>query len=250
MKGSLKLVLGMTIAMITAPTLAAGTMGNSTVWSTTNGSPVVDGNGNPIRTIHYLKKAVRSTEQTPKTTSSLLEVIKKVVTKVLNEDLEPTSTLEKEVALAPTKEADVAVVVEDEPRPVEEAAATAVEDPVNVEYTFNDYLATILFDTNSADVSADGAGSLAQLAMATRQAESVLSVQLFGYTDSRGSHDYNIALSERRMLSVEEFLNGQSLTVTSRFAKGEAAPVVGDNGEDLALSRRVDVAIKTRHIKD
>jgi len=290
-----KIVLGMTLAIITVPGLAAGTMSNSVVWTTTNGSAIVDSSGNAVRTIHYLEKTVAVTKETHKTTPSLIAAIKKAVAKVLNKEpdivpepaaqivliADPTPVIvEQEVAPVPVKEAAVAVVedepetveevvvvVEDEPEPepveevvvvVEEELEVVVEapvvvthmEPVKVEYSFNDYLATILFDTNSATLTAEGEGSLKQLAMATARAERVLSVQLFGYADSRGDHDYNMALSAKRMRSVEEFLSGQSLNVTSRFAKGESSPVLGADGEDLALSRRVDVAIKTRHLKD
>ena len=274
-----KIVLGMTFAIITVPGLAAGTMSNSKVWTTTNGSAVVDSSGNAVRTIHYLEKTVAVTKETHKTTPSLIAAIKKAVAKVLNKEpdivpepaaqivliADPTPVIvEQEVAPVPVKEAAVAVV-EDEPETVEEVVVVVEEElevvveapvvvtpmePVKVEYSFNDYLATILFDTNSATLTAEGEGSLKQLAMATARAERVLSVQLFGYADSRGDHDYNMALSAKRMRSVEEFLSGQSLNVTSRFAKGESSPVLGADGEDLALSRRVDVAIKTRHLKD
>jgi len=297
MKTSSKLVLSMTtamtIVMIPATALAAGTMNNSEVWTTTSGSAVVDSSGNPVRTIHYLEKTVAVTKETHKTTPSLIAAIKKAVANVLNKEpdivpepaaqivliADPTPVIvEQEVAPVPVKEAAVAVVedepetveevvvvVEDEPEPVEEVVVVVEEElevvveapvvvtpmePVKVEYSFNDYLATILFDTNSATLTAEGEGSLKQLAMATARAERVLSVQLFGYADSRGDHDYNMALSAKRMRSVEEFLSGQSLNVTSRFAKGESSPVLGADGEDLALSRRVDVAIKTRHLKD
>jgi outer membrane protein OmpA-like peptidoglycan-associated protein len=288
-----KIVLGMTFAIITVPGLAAGTMSNSKVWTTTNGSAVVDSSGNAVRTIHYLEKTVAVTKETHKTTPSLIAAIKKAVAKVLNKEpdivpepaaqivliADPTPVIvEQELVPDPVKEAAVAVVedepetveevvvvVEDEPEPVEEVVVVVEEElevvveapvvvtpmePVKVEYSFNDYLATILFDTNSATLTAEGEGSLKQLAMATARAERVLSVQLFGYADSRGDHDYNMALSAKRMRSVEEFLSGQSLNVTSRFAKGESSPVLGADGEDLALSRRVDVAIKTRHLKD
>ena len=289
-----KIVLGMTLAIITVPGLAAGTMSNSVVWTTTNGSAIVDSSGNAVRTIHYLEKTVAVTKQTHKTTPSLIAAIKKAVAKVLNKEpdivpepaaqivliADPTPVIvEQEVVPVPVKEVAVAVVedepehvekadvvvAEEEPEPVEEVVVVVEEElevvveapvvvtpmePVKVEYSFNDYLATILFDTNSATLTAEGEGSLKQLAMATARAERVLSVQLFGYADSRGDHDYNMALSAKRMRSVEEFLSGQSLNVTSRFAKGESSPVLGADGEDLALSRRVDVAIKTRHLKD
>jgi outer membrane protein OmpA-like peptidoglycan-associated protein len=276
----------MTLAIITVPGLAAGTMSNSVVWTTTNGSAIVDSSGNAVRTIHYLEKTVAITKETHKTTPSLIAAIKKAVAKVLNKEPDivpepaaqivlsgdPTPVIvEQEVAPVPVKEAAVAVVegvpetvkeevvvvaeeepvaVVEEPKVVEAPVVVTPVEPAKVEYSFNDYLATILFDSNSATLTAEGEGSLKQLAMATARAERVLSVQLFGYADSRGDHDYNMALSAKRMRSVEEFLSGQSLNVTSRFAKGESSPVLGAGGEDLALSRRVDVAIKTRHIKD
>ena len=278
MKTTSKLVVGMTVAMFTLPTWASSSMANSQVWTTTNGSAVVDGSGNPVRTIHYLNKAVPAIKETPKATPTLITVIKKTVAKMFNTEPEivlvADPVVKEEVIPEHVKKEVVAVVVKKEPEPepkyqpepVKEEVVIIVEAepeiiveapvvieslaPVQVEYNFNNYVASILFDTNSATLSADAAGSLTQLAMATRYAERVLSVKLFGYADSRGDYDYNMALSEKRMLSVEEFLNGQSLNVTSKFAKGETSPILGPNGEDLPLSRRVDVDIKTRHLKD
>jgi outer membrane protein OmpA-like peptidoglycan-associated protein len=290
MKTSSQLVLLMTtaiaIALIPVSALAAGTMNNSEVWTTINGAPVIDSNGNPVRTIHYLNRTVKTIKKTSKETSSLVSMIKQTVFKVFN--TEPSIELEtlpvpelkalpvadpvpviveKEVIPDLVKDEIIAVVIKDNSKLVKEEVTLVVVDeevesivertevvtpvkPVQVEYNFNNYVASILFDTNSATLSADAAGSLTQLAMATQYAERVLSVKLFGYADSRGDYDYNMALSEKRMLSVEEFLNGQSLNVTSKFAKGETSPILGPNGEDLPLSRRVDVDIKTRHLKD
>lgn len=262
MKITPKLVLGIAVALITAPALATGPINNSVVWTTTNGSAIVDNSGNPVRTIHYLEKALVSAKKTPSASPSLVAAIKKAVAKVLNKEPEaeevaiaaPDPVIVKaEVIDEPVQEEAVVNVTSDEPEPELVVATPAVvmpAAPVKVVYSFNDYVASILFDTNSAVLTTDGTGSLTQLAMATRQAESIVSVQLTGYADSRGDPDYNMALSAKRMVSVEEFLNQASLKVTSRFAKGESSPVLGTDGENLALSRRVDVAIKTRHIKD
>ena len=293
MKTASKLVVGMTVAMFTMPTWASSSMANSQVWTTTNGSAVIDGNGNPVRTIHYIDKKVVVTNVTPKASLSLLAVIQNAVAKVFNTEIEselapesapklliiaeesndllpetptpePAPTVvepEEIVVLEPVVKPVIIAVVAEEPKPqpkpepkpepaVEAVAVVAPVIPAKIVYSFNNYKATILFDTDSAVITEDASGSLTQLAMATRHAERVLSVKLFGYADSRGDHDYNMALSAKRMLSVEEFLNGQSLNVTSRFAKGETSPILGPDGEDLSLSRRVDVSIKTRHLKD
>ena len=65
-----------------------------------------------------------------------------------------------------------------------------------------------------------------------------MSVKVVGYAGSRRNHNYNMALSKKRMTSVANFLDDLKLKVTSRFAKGETSPVLGKDGEDLALRRR------------
>ena len=124
---------------------------------------------------------------------------------------------------------------------------TAVKPP-KIDYSFHDYKATVLFDTGSAVLTEDASSSLTQLAMATKKAEKVISLQVLGHADTRGDASYNMTLSEERMLSVAQFFDGLKLKVTSMFAKGETSPVMGTGGEDLTLSRRVQVFIKTRHI--
>jgi outer membrane protein OmpA-like peptidoglycan-associated protein len=280
MKTKNQLVLAMTIAIITMPVLAAGPSGNNDVWTSGNGSTIVDGNGNPIRTIHYQNKtslvanvkANANTQPSP----SLLAVIKKAVTKAFNAEAEPTpmiATQEQAPKLAKTLVLKKAPVIKKAPAQVIAASAvitqpkaavevlkevapalgnanvkvTAVKPP-KIDYSFHDYKATVLFDTGSAVLTEDASSSLTQLAMATKKAEKVISLQVLGHADTRGDAGYNMTLSEERMLSVAQFFDGLKLKVTSMFAKGETSPVMGDKGEDLTLSRRVQVFIKTRHI--
>ena len=280
MKTKNQLVLAMTIAMITMPVLAAGPSGNNDVWTSSNGSTIVDGNGNPIRTIHYQNKtslvanvkANANTQPSP----SMLAVIKKAVTKAFNAEAEPTpmiATQEQAPKLAKTLVLKKAPVIKKAPAQVIAASAvmtqpkaavgvleeiapalgnataevTAVKPP-KIDYSFHDYKATVLFDTGSAVLTEDASSSLTQLAMATKKAEKVISLQVLGHADTRGDASYNMTLSEERMLSVAQFFDGLKLKVTSMFAKGETSPVMGTGGEDLTLSRRVQVFIKTRHI--
>ena len=280
MKTKSQLVLAMTIAMITMPVLAAGPSGNNDVWTSGNGSTIVDGNGNPIRTIHFQDKtslvanvkANANTQPSP----SLLAVIKKAVTKAFNAEAEPTpmiATQEQAPKLAKTLVLKKAPVIKKAPAQVIAASAvmtqpkaavevleeiapalgnanvkvTAVKPP-KIDYSFHDYKATVLFDTGSAVLTEDASSSLTQLAMATKKAEKVISLQVLGHADTRGDAGYNMTLSEERMLSVAQFFDGLKLKVTSMFAKGETSPVMGTEGEDLTLSRRVQVFIKTRHI--
>ena len=280
MKTKSQLVLAMTVAMVTMPVLAAGPSGNNDVWTSGNGSTIVDGNGNPIRTIHYQNKtslvanvkANANTQPSP----SMLAVIKKAVTKAFNAEAEPTpmiATQEQAPKLAKTLVLKKAPVIKKAPAQVIAASAvmtqpkaavevlkevapalgnanvkvTAVKPP-KIDYSFHDYKATVLFDTGSAVLTEDASSSLTQLAMATKKAEKVISLQVLGHADTRGDASYNMTLSEERMLSVAQFFDGLKLKVTSMFAKGETSPVMGTGGEDLTLSRRVQVFIKTRHI--
>ncbi|MEJ6811713.1 MAG: OmpA family protein [Oceanospirillaceae bacterium] len=280
MKTKNQLVLAMTIAMITMPVLAAGPSGNNDVWTSGNGSTIVDGNGNPIRTIHYQNKTslVANVKANANTQSSpsLLAVIKKAVTKAFNVEADPTpmiATQEQAPKLAKTLVLKKVPVIKKAPAQVIAASAvitqpkaavevleevapalgnanvkvTAVKPP-KIDYSFHDYKATVLFDTGSAVLTEDASSSLTQLAMATKKAEKVISLQVLGHADTRGDAGYNMTLSEERMLSVAQFFDGLKLKVTSMFAKGETSPVMGTEGEDLTLSRRVQVFIKTRHI--
>ena len=278
-----QLVLAMTVALTTMPTLAAGSAGNSQVWTTSNGAPIVSGNGNPIRTIHYQDPSPKmaATNGISKPSPSLFAVIKKAVTKALNAEPEnmqaelpveqPTQTAKKMNRVQPATlitqatpailatpaidpippviEPQVAAVALEKVAPSVEAAVivTAVK-PAKIDYTFNQYKATILFDTGSADLTSEASSSLTQLAMATQKADKIISLKVLGHADTRGDSAYNMSLSEARMLRVASFFDGLKLKVTSMFAKGETSPVMGANGEDHTLSRRVQVLIKTRHV--
>ncbi len=71
-------------------------------------------------------------------------------------------------------------------------------------------------------------------------------IKIFGYTDSKGSDEYNLALSERRATSVKDYLASKGLS-SSRFevvGMGEADPIA-DNETDAGRSqnRRVEFAI-------
>jgi outer membrane protein OmpA-like peptidoglycan-associated protein len=278
-----QLVLAMTVALTTMPTLAAGSAGNSQVWTTLNGAPIVSGNGNPIRTIHYQDPSPKmaATNGISKPSPSLFAVIKKAVTKALNAEPknmqaelpveQPTQTAKKMNRVQPATlitqatpatlatpamdpippviEPQVAAVALEKVAPSVEAAVivTAVK-PAKIDYTFNQYKATILFDTGSADLTSEASSSLTQLAMATQKADKIISLKVLGHADTRGDSAYNMSLSEARMLRVASFFDGLKLKVTSMFAKGETSPVMGANGEDHTLSRRVQVLIKTRHV--
>jgi outer membrane protein OmpA-like peptidoglycan-associated protein len=272
MNTTVKLV-AITLAISAAPAMASS---NSPVWTSSNGFVVVDGNGKPVRTIHYQNNTQAAFTQTPKASVSLVTAIKQAVATVFNPKpklvlmpeplpaavlpVAATLATQESIKLPPTDAppTDVtALVIAPEIVPVI-AAPKEITTPVakatviapQPEYSFHHYQTTVLFDTDSTALSANASGSLKQLVMATGLADKVISVEVIGHADTRGDQAYNMTLSEQRMYRVANFLEGLQVRVSAMFAKGETSPVVGDKGEDLAKSRRVQVAIKTRHLKD
>lgn len=71
-------------------------------------------------------------------------------------------------------------------------------------------------------------------------------IKIYGYTDSKGSEDYNLELSSRRAAAVKSYLSGKGL-MASRFSvvgMGEAEPIESnDTEEGRRLNRRVEFAI-------
>lgn len=239
------LAVAITLAIISVPAIASS---NSEVWTTSNGSAVVDSSGNPIRTIHYREKKVAVITPAPQESVSVIKAVEQAVV-IAPAKQEPQIIVEQVAQV----EVEASQVVAKKVVAKKVAASETIEPQVitpKVEYAFNTYETRVLFDTASATLSADASGSLTQLVMATGLAQSIISVQVVGHADTRGDQAYNMTLSEQRMHSVANFLDGLKLKVTSMFAKGETSPVLNDNGEDLAKSRRVYVAIKTRHLKD
>jgi len=288
-----KCAIAIALVIISVPTMASS---NSEVWTTTNGSVVVDGNGNPVRTIHYKHKTLAALTQVinaekvaeeqvnqeakiafvkvaqpaaatvfetepepiiaPKNVISPKLIPIKIVDPVIKSEVKKETKKEtkqeiKQAVVAQTpiiKQPKATITQVAELRPVTQKVEAMLTP--QVEYRFNNYQTTVLFDTASATLSDNATGSLKQLVMATGLAQSVISVQVVGHADTRGSEAYNMTLSEQRMRSVADYLNALKLKVTSMFAKGETSPVVNNQGEDLAKSRRVHVAIKTRYLKN
>ena len=103
----------------------------------------------------------------------------------------------------------------------------------------------ILFDVDRADLKYDSRAELAQLA-AILNKYSDTNIMLGGHTDSTGSADYNLRLSERRAHSVADYLTTQQVD-PNRFdvrGFGMNEPVASnDTVAGRALNRRVEVAI-------
>jgi len=109
----------------------------------------------------------------------------------------------------------------------------------------------VLFDFDKAELRAEASEALQRVAEIIRQRRP-RQVRILGHTDSLGSDEYNLSLSQRRARSVEQWLaaNGGSLPPLQIEGRGEADPVApntsngGDNPEGRQRNRRVEVLLE------
>ncbi len=104
---------------------------------------------------------------------------------------------------------------------------------------------SVNFDFNKSTLTATAKQNLDKLVPVFKEYPDT-NIQIFGYTDSKGSDEYNLNLSEQRSAAVKNYLASKGL-VASRFktvGMGEADPVA-DNETDAGRSknRRVEFAI-------
>jgi peptidoglycan-associated lipoprotein len=103
------------------------------------------------------------------------------------------------------------------------------------------------YDFDKNDVRSDDVPSIKVQAdyLATHSNSKVL---LAGNTDERGSREYNIALGERRAMSVATILqaNGVNKSQITTVSYGAEKPVaVGHSEEDYQKNRRTDLTYQT-----
>jgi len=106
--------------------------------------------------------------------------------------------------------------------------------------------ADVLFDFDKADIRADAATALAQLATIIAAYPNGR-VELFGHTDSKGDDAYNQRLSERRAQAVSSWLSDKHGVDPARMTTrglGESKPVA-DNATDEGRqkNRRVEAIV-------
>src|SRR5215510_5868116 len=103
----------------------------------------------------------------------------------------------------------------------------------------------VLFDTGYATLKPGAKVRLAKVA-GIILAYPDLRLEVNGYTDSTGSHEFNQRLSERRADSVRDFLVSQGVSSSKLGAHGfaEADPIASDNtATGRQLNRRVELVV-------
>ncbi|MFL9842988.1 OmpA family protein [Flavobacterium rhizosphaerae] len=104
---------------------------------------------------------------------------------------------------------------------------------------------SVNFDLNKSSLTPTAKANLDKLVPVFNEYPDT-NIDIFGYTDSSGSDEYNQKLSEQRAASVKSYLAGKGLSA-SRFntmGKGEADPIAdNETAEGRAKNRRVEFAI-------
>jgi len=109
------------------------------------------------------------------------------------------------------------------------------------------FAADSFFDWDKHDLRPEGVAKLDRLASKLRKLSiNVTEVRVYGHTDSDGSVDYNVKLSQRRAEMVKQQLIARGIpeTLITAIGRGKTYPVA-DNAtvEGRAMNRRVEIEI-------
>lgn len=103
----------------------------------------------------------------------------------------------------------------------------------------------VRFDTNKSTLTTTAKANLDKLVPVFKEYAQT-NISIFGYTDSTGKPEYNLALSEQRALAVKSYLESKGIAST-RFGiqgMGIADPIASnETPEGKSLNRRVEFAI-------
>ncbi|MCA6421833.1 MAG: OmpA family protein [Flavobacterium sp.] len=103
----------------------------------------------------------------------------------------------------------------------------------------------VRFDTSKSTLTPAAKANLDKLVPVFNQYPDT-NIQIFGYTDSTGSAEFNLRLSDQRAISVEKYLESKGLNM-SRFkvvGMGIADPIAtNETPEGRSQNRRVEFAI-------
>jgi outer membrane protein OmpA-like peptidoglycan-associated protein len=101
------------------------------------------------------------------------------------------------------------------------------------------------FDFNKSDLTAVGKANLDKLATVLTNNPDT-NINIYGYTDSKGTDSYNLDLSTRRAAAVKSYMSSKGIMASrmNTMGMGEADPIAtNDTDAGRAQNRRVEFAI-------
>ncbi len=113
------------------------------------------------------------------------------------------------------------------------------------------------FDFDKYDLKPGGQAALQDLAQKMEQVE-VAGIDIVGHTDSKGSEEYNQALSERRANAAANYLAslGTNPGLITTRGMGERQPIApntnadgSDNPEGRSKNRRIDITVDAKQMQ-
>lgn len=138
------------------------------------------------------------------------------------------------------------------PEPVAYVAPEPVPEPEPVAMLTKKDL-TVYFDFNKSTITPDATMKLNNLVMALIESEGVESLSIVGYADRIGGDKYNLKLSEKRQMAVQDYINSKvdiPTEIVQASARGEANPVTDCSNSKrkaliscLAKDRRVEIVL-------
>ncbi len=124
-------------------------------------------------------------------------------------------------------------------------AGTGAEVERHGDYLLVTMPSQVTFDSGRHNIKPQFRGTLDQMASTfNKYPQSYIDV--IGHTDSRGTHDSNQVLSERRAASVRNYLSGRGVNSArmASYGQGETAPVADNNSASgRQANRRVELRI-------
>ncbi|WP_317705469.1 OmpA family protein [Methylomarinovum caldicuralii] len=104
----------------------------------------------------------------------------------------------------------------------------------------------ITFATNSSEIAPQFYSTLNAIALVLREYPETL-IEITGHTDSTGSEEYNLQLSQRRAQAVAQYLIAQGVAPNRIIARGmgESMPIADNSTpQGRAMNRRVEIRIR------
>jgi len=229
-----------------------------------NGKPVLSGNGHCVRYSGYLSAgkpscylqptAASTADSTQPEQSDAVEPDKKPIMEPVPEPAVETAAVETPTITEETTTRAVQPSSNDEqtapetpkqPEPIVEDTQVAIQKAVTFSYTTSLIDSHIYFDFDKNNLRIEEQVKLERAIIAAKEAHKLFKVSVEGHADSRGTDAYNYDLSQRRINTIVNYLNLRGVETNSTMAWGESQLIMNaDGSENFDHSRRAEVLFK------